>query len=90
MAMMGSGRRGLQPDEIPPNFYLIMILVGVFCAVALLINFIRRSDNPDKPGVVDVYEQMVRARVKGRAPYIANYLDKKKKEAEEGPSSSEY
>ncbi len=83
MAMMDSGRRGLGPDEIPPVFYFILFFMVAFCVAALLVNYIHRPKNNDGSDVVGVYEQMVRSRVKGRTPYIANYLDKKKSSDED-------
>jgi len=87
MAIMGSGRRGLQPDEIPPIFYFIMFFVVAFCAIALLLNFIHRKDSRTQTGVVDIYENMVRSRVQNRTPYIAKYLEKKRADEETSPES---
>ena len=82
MPMMGS-RRGMQPDQIPPIFYILMFLPVLICALALLINFFHRSQDQKDRGVVDAYEKIVQSRVKGRTRYISDYLDKKNKEDEE-------
>ena len=83
MPMMGSGRRGMQPDQIPPIFYILIFLPVLICALALLINFFHRSKDQKDRGVVDAYEKIVQSRVKSRSRYVADYLDKKNKEAEE-------
>ena len=66
MPMMGSGQRGLQPDEIPPIFYIILFLPILICVLALLINYFRHSDNDKNAGVVTAYKKIVTTRARNR------------------------
>ena len=65
MAMMGSGRRGLMPDEIPPIAYLILALVILICLAAVLINYLQKDR--EGPGVMDAYQKIITSRSRSRA-----------------------
>ena len=66
MPMMGSGRRGLQPDEIPPIFWVVILMPILIAILALTINFLHHSQSAKDRGVVDAYKKIMTQRMRSR------------------------